>query len=178
MPECYIRMSLTDRQVCFKCHKSVTGKRKLSKCSKCHTITYCGRECQVADWPRHAWNCIPVMVTEIPGKGRGLVAARDIKMGEFIFLDKPAVKLPDQSPIRTFESPDPGLSEEDINSIMKQVNNLSSEAKLQFYKLEEDNKRITRARVRGRDSPCGIAQSNLPLELAMSAISTFFSLSI
>ena len=132
MPECYVQ-PVTDRQVCFKCHKTVTGKRKLSKCSKCHAITYCGRECQVADWPRHAWNCIPVMVTEIPGKGRGLVAARDIKMGEFIFLDKPAIVLPNHSPIDI----DKSLTKEEFDAFMKQVSNLSSEAKLQFYKLEE-----------------------------------------
>ena len=52
------------------------------------------RECQVADWTRHAWNCVPMMDTEFEGKGRGVVAARDIKMGEFIFLDKPAINLP------------------------------------------------------------------------------------
>ena len=93
MPENFIQ-PVTDRQQCFTCHKTVTGKRKLSKCSKCHAITYCGARCQKADWPRHISNCIPVMVTEYEGKGRGLVAARDIKMGEFIFLDKPAIKMP------------------------------------------------------------------------------------
>ena len=137
MPECYVQ-PMTDRQICFQCHKTVTGKRKLSKCSKCHAITYCGRECQVADWPRHAWNCIPVMVTKIPGKGRGLVAARDIKMGEFIFLDKPAITLPNHSPIEY----DEGLSEEEYDSIVEQVQNLSSEAKLLFFKLEERRKGI------------------------------------
>ena len=34
-----------------------------------------GAECQKA-----YWNCIPVMLTEFPSKGRGLVAARDIKI--------------------------------------------------------------------------------------------------
>ena len=135
MPENFIQ-PVTDRQVCFKCQKTVTGKRKLSKCSKCHAITYCGKQCQVADWARHAWNCVPVMVTEIEGKGRGLVAARDIKMGEFIFLDKPAIKLPNHSPLES----DTGLSEEEFDSIMKQVKNLSSEAKRHFYSLEEKKK--------------------------------------
>ena len=85
MPENFIQ-PVTDRQVCFKCHKTVTGKKKLSKCSSCHAITYCGAECQKVDWERHRCNCVPVMVTEFEGKGRGVVAARDIKMGEFIFL--------------------------------------------------------------------------------------------
>ena len=81
----------------------------------------------MADWPRHAWNCVPVMVTEIPGKGRGLVAARDIKMGELIFKDKPSVKLIDQ-PF--------GLTELDMSSLMRQIETLPSEAKLQYYNLE------------------------------------------
>ena len=47
----------------------------------------------MADFARHKWNCVPVMVTEIEGKGRGLVAAKDIKMGELIFKDKPVIKF-------------------------------------------------------------------------------------
>ena len=138
MPENFIQ-PVTDRQVCFKCHKTVTGKKKLSKCSRCHAITYCGKECQKADWPRHGWNCVPVMVKEFEGKGRGVVAARDIKMGEFIFLDKPAVKLH----IRSRSSHDfnrqvfEQVSAEDVDSVMRQVDNLPSEAKLLFYKLED-----------------------------------------
>ena len=46
MPETYIE-PMTNRQECYKCHKTVTGKKKLSKCGKCHAITYCGVECQV-----------------------------------------------------------------------------------------------------------------------------------
>ena len=71
----------------------MTGKKRLSKCGRRHAITYCGKECQVADFTRHKWNCLPVMVTEIPGKGRGLVAARDIEQGELIFIDKPVITV-------------------------------------------------------------------------------------
>ena len=123
MPE-----DVTDRRCCHKCNMTVTGKRKLSKCARCHSITYCGLECQKADWPRHSWNCVPVMVTEIPGKGRGLVAARDIKMGELIFIDKPAIILPsdfDQMP----------MSSMTMESLRTQIRNLPTEAKSQFYKL-------------------------------------------
>ena len=126
MPELFIE-PLTDRQTCFKCHKTVTGKKKLSKCAKCHAITYCGRECQVADWPRHNWNCVPVMVTEIEGKGRGLVAARDIKMGELIFNDKAAITLPKN--LCSF-------SVGTMDALKKQIKKLPTEAKSQFYKLK------------------------------------------
>ena len=101
MPESYIE-PLTDRQQCFTCHKTVTGKKKLSKCAGCHAITYCSVECQREDRARHKWNCVPVMVTEIPGKGRGIVAARDIQMGELIFNDKPAIKLPSNFMLSSF----------------------------------------------------------------------------
>ena len=90
MPEFYLE-PLTDRHTCFKCEKTV--KKKLLKCDGCHAITYCGVECQRADWDRHSWNCVPVMVTEFPGKGRGLVAANDIEKGDLIFKDKPAITL-------------------------------------------------------------------------------------
>ena len=126
MPELFIE-PLTDRQTCFKCQKTVTGKKKLSKCAGCHAITYCGVECQREDWPRHNWNCVPVMVTEIPGKGRGFVAARDIKMGELIFKDKPVITLP-QNIFRIDRL-------EYLKNFKTQVGKLPTEAKAQFYKL-------------------------------------------
>jgi len=139
MPESYIE-PLTDRQVCFKCQKTAPGKKKLLKCAGCHAITYCCKECQVADFKRHKWNCLPVMVTEIPGKGRGLVAARDIKMGELIFKDKPVIKVPDhflRPKAYTGGKPHLGAtgSQQLINSLKAQIENLPSEAKSQFYKL-------------------------------------------
>ena len=75
MPE-----NLTDRNRCHKCDK--TGKRKkdkLSKCARCHAVTYCSRECQVEDWPRHKENCVPIMVTEVKaGGGQGHLIGEEI----------------------------------------------------------------------------------------------------
>merc|ERR1719234_2141300 len=132
MPESYIE-PLTDRQCCFKCQsqKTAPGKRKFSKCAGCHAITYCGKECQVADFKRHKWNCLPVMVTEIPGKGRGLVAARDLKMGELIFYEK-AVMTVDM----VYENGK--LSNETIDSMQKKIKEMSEEEKSQFIKLRYD----------------------------------------
>ena len=76
----------TDKKSCFKCRKVYDKKLKTRKVCQCHAITYCGQECQVEDRPRHRDNCVPVMVTEVGEKGRGLVAARDIKMGERILI--------------------------------------------------------------------------------------------
>ena len=90
MPEFHVE-AVKDHRTCFKC--KLQSKKRLLTCINCHTITYCGQECQKADWERHKWNCVPVMVKEFPGKGRGIVAARDIKMGERIFEDEPVIKL-------------------------------------------------------------------------------------
>ena len=132
MPEYYIQ-PVTNRQECYTCHKVVTGKKKFSKCSKCHAITYCSRECQKKDWRRHGWNCVPVMVTEIPGRGRGLIAAKDIKKGELIFIDKPLIEV-DKTKFLADTAAESFL-------ILKKIENLPSEAKLQFYRLKgSDNK--------------------------------------
>ena len=95
---------------------------------KCHAITYCGVECQRADWARHEWNCVPVMVTEVPGKGRGLVAARDIEKGDLIFKDDPVIKIAIN---------DKGLpvDPEFMTSLKQQIERLPTEAKSQYYKL-------------------------------------------
>ena len=128
MPESYIE-PLTDRQECFNCHKTVTGKKKLSKCAKCHAITYCGRECQVVDWSRHNWNCVPVMVIEIPGKGRGLVAAKDIKKGDLLFNEMPSIEI---------YSDERNLLKK-TDSVLMQLNKLPDGAKDQFHKLKVPN---------------------------------------
>ena len=128
MPETYIE-PMTDRQVCFVCRKTVTGKKKLRKCTHCHAITYCGVECQTEDWVRHSWNCLPVMVTEVEGKGRGLVAARDIKAGELIIKEGPMIKL---AALPSGSAPDPDY----LHSLMKQIEDFPEEAKKQFYKLK------------------------------------------
>ena len=87
----------TDKKSFFKCHKVYDKKLKTRKVCQCHAITYCGQECQVEDRPRHKDNCVPVMITEVgekgQGQGQGLVAARDIKMGEKILIDSLVIFL-------------------------------------------------------------------------------------
>ena len=129
MPEFYVE-SMKDRRTCFKCQLTVTGKKaSLFTCNKCHAITYCGEECQRDDWNRHEWNCVPVMVKEFPGKGRGIVAARDIKLGEIIFTDKPVITL-------AMNAQGMPVDPEFMTSLREQIEILPKEAKLQFYKLK------------------------------------------
>ena len=132
MPEFYVE-ALKDHRTCFKCKR--TGKKSLLTCDRCHAITYCGVECQREDWERHNWNCVPVMVKEFPGKGRGLVAARDIKMGEEIFIDKPVIKL-------ATDADGVPVDPEFMNSLKEQIKKLPTEAKLQYHKLTAGDRRI------------------------------------
>ena len=123
MPE-----NLTDRKCCHKCLK--TGNKKLSKCARCQSITYCGQECQRADWPRHREFCIPVMVAEIPGRGIGLVASKNFKMGELIFEETALISVKANSsedrPVATLEM---------ALALKEQMKNLSAEQESKFYKL-------------------------------------------
>jgi len=134
MPEFYVE-PMTDRWTCFHCNQAASGKKKLLKCAGCEAITYCSKECQKEDWTRHKWNCVPVMVTEIPGKGRGLVASRDLKMGDLIFIDKPAIKVPMGDNGLPFDS-------HYMKSLRNQIDSLPSEAKLQFFKLTPPNESL------------------------------------
>ena len=136
MPEFYAE-PMKDRKTCSVCEMTAKekGKKVLHTCEKCHAITYCGVECQRADWGRHEWNCVPVMVTEIPGKGRGPVAARDIEKGELIFNDKPVIKLATNAKGHPV---DPDF----MSSLKQQINSLPTEAQSQYNKLmtrEDDN---------------------------------------
>ena len=82
------------RKSCHKCGKIYDKKLKQVKvCRNCHAITYCGKECQEEDWPRHLDNCVPVLITDVGEMGRGLIAAKDIKMGEQILIDTVAISL-------------------------------------------------------------------------------------
>ena len=83
------------RKKCHKCKKVYDKDQKKCKVCKCHSITYCGEECQREDWPRHIDNHVPVMVKEYGEKGQGLVAAKAIKMGELILTDQAVVSNDD-----------------------------------------------------------------------------------
>ncbi|KAJ7728106.1 hypothetical protein B0H16DRAFT_1383124, partial [Mycena metata] len=43
--------------VCHYCFKGMHVKVKVSKCSRCHRISYCDTECQNADWESHKVMC-------------------------------------------------------------------------------------------------------------------------
>ena len=84
MPEIF-----RDLLACVVCDK---GGDSIKKCAKCLSVSYCGRECQVADWTRHKKLCVPGMVKDFGEKGRGLVASKDFKIGDLIMKDKAVVE--------------------------------------------------------------------------------------
>jgi hypothetical protein len=59
--------SITKMGLCFNHHcthpKRIVERRKLRCCSRCRSVTYCSRECQVADWSDHKEFCDEVVAT-------------------------------------------------------------------------------------------------------------------
>ena len=57
-------------------------------------VLCCSKECQVTHWRSlHKRWCGPFEVAELDTRGRGLVATRDIRMGELIVEDRAAVSV-------------------------------------------------------------------------------------
>ena len=137
MPE-FSAEPMKDRKTCSVCEMTAKekGKKMLQTCRECHAISYCSVECQVADWGRHSWNCVPVMVTEFPGKGRGIVAANDIEKGELIFKDIAAIKLP-------VNAEEQFVDPQSMTSLKQQIESLPTEAQSQYGKLTIRCKPIT-----------------------------------
>jgi len=52
IPEAFLERSRT----CFICSK----KEDTKQCSRCKRISYCGKPCQIRDWPRHREECFPM----------------------------------------------------------------------------------------------------------------------
>jgi len=50
----FSRLMSASKKECAKCAMS-TGS--LNGCSKCHLVSYCSRECQLSDWPKHKPSC-------------------------------------------------------------------------------------------------------------------------
>ena len=86
----------------------------------------------MADWPRHKDNCVPVLVTDVGDMGRGLVAAKDIKMGEQILIDSVVISLD--------KTPPGGVMTQDVaRSLKEQIQKMPEEKSTQFRNLKSND---------------------------------------
>ena len=67
------------------------GAGSLKKCGGCHRVAYCSAACQKRDWARHRGRCSPISITELEDRGRGLVATKDLNMGDLIVKDRAVI---------------------------------------------------------------------------------------
>ena len=75
---------------CQSCRMSVG-----QQCSGCKIGQfYCSNECQQVDWKKHKENCgRRYKCAEVPKKGLGNLATRNIAKGEIICVEKPALLI-------------------------------------------------------------------------------------
>jgi hypothetical protein len=86
---------ITGHAFCLQCGKTDVV---MQRCSICHLQRYCSVECQKCDWKLHKLSCEalkgwPLELCVFPGnwRKRGVVASRDIKMGETVISEKPSL---------------------------------------------------------------------------------------
>ena len=63
-------------------------------CSGCYEVSYCGREHQTADWPRHKASCKPYKRCKDTQHQTLLVATRHIPVGAVVMRSKPLLVGP------------------------------------------------------------------------------------
>jgi len=72
------------------CDECLQHTEDLKRCTRCKEVWYCGKKCQTQAWKNgHKVWCGKVAVRDIPGKGKGVVAMKDIEMGEVIITENP-----------------------------------------------------------------------------------------
>ncbi len=52
-----MQLKLLDKCSNPSCAQPSSSERELSECASCHTVRYCGRDCQLAHWPDHKAIC-------------------------------------------------------------------------------------------------------------------------
>ena len=80
-------MSKTSSPICCTVCGCSTSVRQCT----CGEAAYCGKTCQLQDWKRHKDDCAMVVVKEVEGRGKGLVATRSIRAGTVIFTEDPLI---------------------------------------------------------------------------------------
>jgi len=72
------------------CDECVQQSDDLKRCTQCKEVWYCGKKCQSQAWKNgHKVWCGKIAVRDIPGKGKGVIAMKNITMGEVVITEKP-----------------------------------------------------------------------------------------
>ena len=128
--------------VCGAC--SEPGARYV--CGRCHAIDYCSRQCQRNDYGRHRRLCAPVVHREIDRRGRGLVAKKDIIIGEIIFKETAQLRFTHtEEQLRIGRELEEGLLQQD------EVEEGDLQAETHFKLSREEKRRWTKLSYGGDD---------------------------
>ena len=99
------------------------------KCSRCHIVFYCSRECQKSHFPVHKMSCsLPYEVREIHGKGKGVVAKEKlISQGQLIISEHPLFMITNITDVRNIAS--------HVTELQRLVSQLDGRKRKQFFSL-------------------------------------------
>ena len=99
------------------CHNPAT-----KKCSGCRAIHYCSKPCSAANWRLHKPLCKPsttaFRLTDLPGKGQGLVAVRSLAPGELVITEEPLIVFTDGEPMSEILTRFEELSEAEQGAVL------------------------------------------------------------
>ena len=66
--QCFDGMRPFDLFFCQRCRFQckVCNKTSTNNCAKCHSVQYCSKQCQLADWPNHKRLCRDIKSGRVP----------------------------------------------------------------------------------------------------------------
>jgi hypothetical protein len=111
------------QSVCVYCNK--TAKQK---CSRCHSVYYCNKDCQSEHYRIHKQSCKPPFkIEKIPGKGKGMMANTFIPQGTLILSERPIMITNVITDIKDVSS--------HLDNLRVAVSKLESKKKRQLFRL-------------------------------------------
>ena len=130
MSDCGSAISLSSQPVPLPpssphpCGYSACPNLATKKCSRCRTIHYCSKPCSDANWRFHKPLCKPsasatgFRLTDLPGKGQGLVAVRGLAPGELVITEEPIIVFTDGEPMGEILTRFEELSEAEQSAVL------------------------------------------------------------
>merc|ERR1719334_1976691 len=130
--------------VCSNCQRQEEGV--VFKRCVCKVVSYCSSTCQRSHWKSHKLNCSPYLMRDIEGKGKGLVASRNIVAGETLLAEYPIIKH------------EGWVKNEAFEKFMEKFQCLTEQEKLSFLSLydpEEKSKVVNKDMISNSMKECG-----------------------